>query len=212
MFTEALDALRRFVAESAGVPVYVRTAGPAAVGSGAAGVGSSPPDAAPGADAAAGANGGPAVALSLRLVSVTRSDRPRSSDREVIAGGNGNGATVRPGPRWYDLVVAIEPEGDALAGADALERVLSATIRTRGLATALAVGDEYPAHAVLDALGHEELEQWRRSGVGGRSGAVLSCVLTLAVQPFEPVPTGIVATRRVRVEDRRTHAADTVER
>lgn len=210
MFTEALDALRRFVAESAGIPVYIRATGAA---SGAADrPGAAPLEPARGAAAAGAALADTGAVLSLRLVSVTRSDRPGSGDREVVHGGNGAGVTVRPGPRWYDLVVAIEPEGDALAGAEALERVLAATIRTRGLATALAVGDEYPAHVVLDALGHDELEQWRKSGVGGRSGAVLSCILTLAVQPFEPVPTGIVATRRIRVEDRRTHAADTVER
>ncbi len=156
MFTEVIDALARFVGTASGVPVRVvpwgapagagMEAGAQAQAGGAPAALVAPPGAAAGDAASAPATNvaGPAepprAGIALRIAAITRSERMGVSDREVHRGGNGT--TVRPGAGWYDLSIALLPEGDGAAAATALERVLLASMRAGNLGETPSLGQD----------------------------------------------------------------------
>ena len=225
MFTEVIDALARFIGEASGVPVRVvpwgaqagaGTAGAATRGSAAAAGGAHAPaagteDAAPApSPSAVGVAEPPSAAIALQIAAITRSERMGVSDREVRR--TGNGTSVRPGAGWYDLSIALVPEGDGAAAAEALERVLLASMKAGNLGVALSIESAYPVHATLDAPDSDELARFWRPALGGTATAMLTCRLTVALQPFEPAPSEVVRTRRIHVEDKRTTVRETVER
>ena len=93
-----------------------------------------------------------------------------------------------------------------------MERLIAATMRSGDLAAALAVDSEYPMYAAIDTPGPDELRAWWQHGLIRTPGAALRAVVTVAVQPFEHAPTGIVRTRRLHSDDMRTKVRETVER
>ncbi len=126
---------------------------------------------------------------------------------------SGNGAVrVRQAPGWFDLTVAIEDDAGELQAAESMERLIAATMRSGDLAAALAVDSEYPIYAAIDTPGPDELRAWWQHGLIRTPGAALRAVVTVAVQPFEHQPTGIVRTRRLHSDDMRTKVRETVER
>jgi hypothetical protein len=204
MFAEAIRALEVFAAEATGWPTRVGpalTVLPAEQGGQPAGT-----SAQSRIKAAA-----PDQVISLQLVSVFRNERLRNNDREV-AGGSGNRAAIRRPPGWFDLTVAMEASGEQLSAAEAIERLLSATLRVGNLAEALQIAGEYPVYASIDTPTSEELQSWWEHGMTHSAGAALRAVVTVAVQPFETAQVEIVRSRRIHTDDLRTHVRETVER
>jgi hypothetical protein len=204
MFAEAIRALEVFAADATGWPTRVGPALavlPAEQGGQPAGT-----SAQSRIKAAA-----PDQVISLQLVSVFRNERLRNNDREV-AGGSGNRAAIRRPPGWFDLTVAMEAGGDQLSAAEAIERLLSATLRVGNLAEALQIAGEYPVYASIDTPTPEELQSWWEHGMTHSAGAALRAVVTVAVQPFETAQVEIVRSRRIHTDDRRTKVRETVER
>jgi hypothetical protein len=202
MFPEALEALAAFAHEATGLPARVGRAGLATTALKAPAGDSTAveqPD-----DAAGG--------VTLHLVSVARTERFQGANREVARDPTGTGMAVRQGPGWYDLTVALEAGGEATASADALERLLSAGIRVGDLARTLGLESEYPVYALIDTPTEAELHAWWRHGVVRLPRAALKAVMTVAVQPFELAPVGIVRSRRLHTDDLRTRVRETVER
>ncbi|MCI4353967.1 MAG: hypothetical protein L3K06_01205 [Thermoplasmata archaeon] len=209
MFAETLRSLEAFVGSATGRAT--RIGPPLEV---TAGTGSTEPT--PGDHAKARTDGGgdgAEPAITLHLVSVARTERLQNQDREVTPDPSGNGAVrVRQAPGWFDLTVAIEDDADELVAAESMERLIAATMRSGDLAAALAVDSEYPIYAAIDTPGPDELRAWWQHGLIRTPGAALRAVVTVAVQPFEHQPTGIVRTRRLHSDDMRTKVRETVER
>ena len=206
MFAEAIRALEVFAADATGWPTRVGAALnelPAKAGETTGGGTSAQSRIRPAA---------PDQVISLHLVSVTRNERLRNSEREVGAGAGSGTAGIRRPPGWFDLTVALEAGGDEMSGAEAIERILAATIHAGNLAEMLQIAGEYPVYASIDTPSPEELQTWWQNGLTRSAGAALRAVVTVAVQPFETAQVGIVQHRRIHVEDRRTHVRETVER
>jgi hypothetical protein len=205
MFAEAIRALEVFAADATGWPTRV---GPATValpeGAGPLPTGTSAQSR---KQAAA-----PYQVISLHLVSVSRNDRLRNAEREVSSAGNGTAAGIRRPPGWFDLTVALEAGGDQVSAAEAIERLLSATLRAGNLAESLQIAGDYPIYASIDTPTPEELQSWWQHGMTGSAGAALRAVVTVAVQPFETAQVGIVQSRRIHTDDLRTQVRETVER
>ena len=200
MFPEALTALASFVHEATGQPARVGRAGSASAAI-----------AAPHATKEDGPAGEPS-GVTLHLVSIARTERFHGAVREVSRDPTGTGMTVRQGPGWYDLTVVLEADGDETAAADALERLLSAGIRVGDLATKLDLDSEYPVYALIDTPTEEELHAWWGADLVRIPRAALKAVMTVAVQPFELAPVGVVRSRRLHTDDLRTRVRETVER
>ena len=198
MFAEALTALAAFVKEATGQPARVGRAGPANAALTAA-TGDESADDPPGS-------------ITLHLVSIARTERFQGAAREVARDPNGNGLSVRHGPGWYDMTVALEVGGDETAAAEALERLLSAGMRVGDLARTLGLESEYPVYALIDTPNEDELHAWWRPGLVQVPRAALKAVVTLAVQPFELAPVGFVRSRRLHTDELRTKVRETVER
>lgn len=206
MFAEAIRALEVFAADATGWPTRV---GPAlAELPGKAGEGASGGTSAQSRLKAAA----PDQVISLNLISVTRNERLRNADREVGSGSSANSAGIRRSPGWFDLTVAMEAGGDQVSAAEAIERVLSATLLAGNLAEALQIAGEYPVYASIDTPSTEELQAWWQHGLTRSAGAALRAVVTVAVQPFATTQVGIVQTRRIHTDDMRTSVRETVER
>ncbi len=204
MFAEAIRALEVFAADATGWPTRV---GPA--------LATVPPEHA-GQPAGTSAQSrikaaAPDQVISLQLVSVLRNERLRNNDREVSSGSGAQAAIRRP-PGWFDLTVAMEAGGDQLSAAEAIERLLAATLRAGNLAEALQIAGEYPVYASIDTPTPEELQSWWEHGMTHSAGAALRAVVTVAVQPFETAQVEIVRSRRIHTDDLRTHVRETVER
>jgi hypothetical protein len=198
MFAEALRALATFTTEATGHPTRI---------------GATAVDLAPGREAGSGraaTAGDPAITLSL--VSVIRTERLRNVDREVAGAQSANTVSLRQGPGWYDLTVAVEPGGDQLAAAESIERLLTAVLRAGDLATALTLDSDYPVYAAMETPTAEELQTWWQHGLTSGRGAALRAVVTVALQPNEPEKVEIVQRRRINVDDLRTKVRETVER
>jgi hypothetical protein len=204
MFAEAIRALEVFAADATGWPTRV---GPALAALPAEQGGQPAGTSAQSRIKAAA----PEQVISLQLVSVLRNERLRNNDREV-AGGSGNRAAIRRPPGWFDLTVAMEAGGDLLSAAEAIERLLAATLRVGNLAEALQIAGEYPVYASIDTPTPEELQSWWEHGMTHSAGAALRAVVTVAVQPFETAQVEIVRSRRIHTDDRRTKVRETVER
>jgi hypothetical protein len=205
MFAEAIRALEVFAADATGWPTRVGAALgelPAKAGETAGGT-----SAQSRLKAAS-----PDQVIALHLVSVMRNERLRTADREVSAGGARSTAGIRRPPGWFDLTVALEAGGDEMSAAEAIERILSATLQAGNLAETLQIAGEYPVYASIDTPSPEELQTWWQHGLTRSAGAALRAVVTVAVQPFETAQVGIVQHRRIHVEDRRTNVRETVER
>lgn len=210
MFAETLRSLETFVGSATGRATRI---GPPLD------VAATSPEAAPGepakarTDSAAGSVIGGEPAITLHLVSVAKTERLQNQDREVTPDPSGNGAVrVRQAPGWFDLTVAIEDDAGELQAAESMERLIAATMRSGDLAAALAVDSEYPIYAAIDTPSSDELRAWWQHGLIRTPGAALRAVVTVAVQPFEHQPTGIVRTRRLHSDDMRTKVRETVER
>jgi hypothetical protein len=201
VFPEALSALAAFIGEATGQPTRVGRTGSATALTAPAGDG-------PVADAAADE----APGVTLHLVSIARTERFQTPNREIARGGDGAATSVRQGPGWFDLTVALEVGGDQLAAADTFERLLSAGLRAGDLARTLGLESEYPVYALIDTPSEEELHTWWGAGLVSGSRAALKAVMTVAVQPFELAPVGIVRSRRLHTDDLRTRVRETVER
>lgn len=221
MFPEALTALASFAQEATGRPARVGRPGSAAAALTAPARGSTPHPAGdperddpaaspldPAGDSADDASG----AITLHLVAIARTERFQGANREVARDPSGTGLSVRQGPGWYDLTVAVEVGGDETQAADSLERLLSAGIRVGDLATKLDLESEYPVYALIDTPTEDELRAWWRHGLVRVPRAALKAVMTMAVQPFELAPVGIVRSRRLHTDDLRTRVRETVER
>jgi hypothetical protein len=205
MFAETLRSLETFVGSATGRATRI---GPPLDVAGHA-------DEAAGAERRKGATGADSAepAITLHLVSVAKTERLQNQDREVTPDPSGNGAVrVRQAPGWFDLTIAIEDDADELRAAESMERLIAATMRSGDLAAALAVDSEYPIYAAIDTPGPDELRAWWQHGLIRTPGAALRAVVTVAVQPFEHQPTGIVRTRRLHSDDMRTKVRETVER
>ena len=204
MFAEALTALAAFAQEATGQPARIGRPG-------AAGVALTAPA---GGEAAAAEQPAddPAGVVTLHLVSIARTERFQAANREVSRDPTGTGMAVRQGPGWYDLTVALEAGGEETAAADALERLLSAGIRAGDLARTLGLESEYPVYALVDTPTEAELHAWWRHGLVRVPRAALKATMTVAVQPFELAPVGIVRSRRLHTDDLRTRVRETVER
>jgi hypothetical protein len=205
MFAEAIRALEVFAADATGWPTRVgpaladvpaEHAGPRAGTSAQSRIKAAAPD----------------QVILLNLVSVLRNERLRNNDREVGSGAGGKGAAIRRPPGWFDLTVAMEAGGDQVSAAEAIERVLAATLRAGNLAEALQIAGEYPVYASIDTPTQEELQSWWQNGLTRSAGAALRAVVTVAVQPFETAQVEIVRSRRIHTDDMRTHVRETVER
>jgi hypothetical protein len=151
-------------------------------------------------------------AVTIHLVSVARTERFQTSSREIGHDPSGTGLSVRPGPGWFDLTAVLEADGDETAAAEALERLLAAGIRVGDLAKALGLDSQYPVYALIDTPTADELHAWWRHGVVRVPRAALKATVTVAVQPFELAPVGIVRSRRLDTDDMRTRVRETVER
>jgi hypothetical protein len=204
LFAEALTALATFAQEATGQPSRVGRPGAASAALTA--------PAADGPAAADRAADEPAGAVTLHLVSIARTERLQAANREVSRDPTGTGMAVRHGPGWYDLTVALEVDGDELAAAEAIERLLSAGIRAGDLSRSLGLESEYPVYALIDTPTEAELHTWWGAGLIRVPRAALKAVMTLAVQPFELAPVGIVRSRRLHTDDLRTRVRETVER
>jgi hypothetical protein len=204
MFAEAIRALEVFAADATGWPTRV---GPALAEMPAEHGGQPAATSAQSRITAAA----PDHVISLQLVSVFRNERLRNNDREV-ANGSGARAAIRRPPGWFDLTVAMEAGGDQLSAAEAIERLLAATLRAGNLAEALQIAGEYPVYASIDTPTPEELQSWWEHGMTHSAGAALRAVVTVAVQPFETAQVEIVRSRRIHTDDLRTHVRETVER
>ena len=203
MFPEALTALAAFAQEATGQPARLGRASGAATAL-----------TAPAGDGKAGDPGpddGPGV-VTLHLVSIARTERFQSSAREVSRDPTGTGMQMRQGPGWFDLTVALEAGGDELAAADTLERLLAAGIRVGDLARTLGLESQYPVYALIETPSEEELHAWWEYGLVRVPRAALKAVMTMAVQPFELAPVGIVRSRRLHTDDLHTRVRETVER
>ena len=198
MFPEALTALAAFVEEATGRPARVGRAGSAA-SSLTAPAGEEPADDATGS-------------ITLHLVSIARTERFQGAAREVARDPSGTGLSVRHGPGWYDLTVALEAAGDDTGAAESLERLLSAGMRVGDLARTLGLESDYPVYALIDTPTEDELHAWWRPGLLEIPRAALKAVVTMAVQPFELAPVGYVRSRRLHTDDLRTKVRETVER
>jgi hypothetical protein len=205
VFPEALTALATFAQEATGQPARVGRAAAAAAALAA------PAGDAPSVTADQSADD-PAGVVTLHLVSIARTERFQAANREVSRDPSGTGMSVRQGPGWYDLTVALEVGGDEIAAADALERLLSAGIRVGDLARSLGLESEYPVYALIDTPTEAELHTWWGAGLIRVPRAALKAVMTMAVQPFELAPVGIVRSRRLHTDDLRTRVRETVER
>ncbi|MDP9483045.1 MAG: hypothetical protein M3P84_07470 [Chloroflexota bacterium] len=203
MFPEALSALASFVQEATGQPTRVGRTGSAGAALTAPAAKGEPVDP-PAAEEAAG--------VTLHLVAIARTERFQTPNREIARGGDGGATSVRQGPGWFDLTVALEVGGDQLAAADTFERLLSAGLRAGDLARTLDIESEYPVYALIDTPSEEELHSWWGAGLVTGSRAALKAVMTVAVQPFELAPVGIVRSRRLHTDDLRTRVRETVER
>jgi hypothetical protein len=192
VFGEALTALAGFAHEATGRPVRLGS-----------------PD---GAHDERGEHDETGASVAIHLVSVARTERFKTGTREVGHDPTGTGLSVRPGPGWFDLTVALEADGEETAAAEALERLLSAGIRVGDLAKALGLDSQYPVYALIDTPDMEELHAWWRHGVVRVPRAALKATVTVAVQPFEMAPVGIVRSRRLDTDDMRTRVRETVER
>jgi hypothetical protein len=204
MFAEAIRALEVFAANATGWPTRVGpalSAMPATAGERQMGT-SAQSRIAPAA---------PDQEILLNLISVTRNDRLRNAEREVGAGSNG-GAAIRRPPGWFDITVALEAGGDQVSAAEAIERLLSATLHAGNLAESLQIAGEYPVYASIDTPSPEELQTWWQHGLTRSGGAAIRAVVTVAVQPFETAQVGIVQTRRIHTDDMRTRVRETVQR
>lgn len=202
MFPEALTALATFVGEATGQPARVGRAGTAAALT-------APADKAASADTPAAEE---AAGVTLHLVAIARTERFQTMNREIARDANGGATTMRQGPGWFDLTIALEVGGDQLAAADTYERLLAAGLRAGDLARTLGLESEYPVYALIDTPSEDELHSWWGGGIVGGSRAVLKAVITVAVQPFELAPVGIVRSRRLHTDDLRTRVRETVER
>jgi hypothetical protein len=202
VFPEALTALAAFAHEATGRPARI---GAPIAGDGAA------PQALTDASGTS-ASGDEPGAVTIHLVSVTRTERFQGANREIGHDPSGTGLSVRPGPGWFDLTVALEAGGEEIAAAEALERILSAGIRVGDLAKAMGLDSQYPVYALIDTPTAEELHAWWRHGVIQVPRAALKATVTVAVQPFELAPVGIVRSRRLHTDDMRTRVRETVER
>ena len=202
MFPEALTALAAFVGEATGQPTRVGRAGTTAALTAPADKGAAAE--APPADETTG--------VTLHLVSIARTERFQTANREIARDASGGATTMRQGPGWFDLTVALEVGGDQLAAADTYERLLSAGLRAGDLARTLGLESEYPVYALIDTPSQDELHSWWGGGIVGGSRAALKAVMTVAVQPFELAPVGIVRSRRLHTDDLRTRVRETVER
>lgn len=205
MFPEALTALATFVGEATGQPVRVGRAGTAAALT-------APADKGAPAVPADTATPDEAAGVTLHLVSIARTERFQTMNREIARDANGGATTMRQGPGWFDLTVALEVSGDQLAAADTYERLLAAGLRAGDLARTLGLESEYPVYALIDTPSEDELRSWWGGGIVGGSRAALKAVITVAVQPFELAPVGIVRSRRLHTDDMRTRVRETVER
>ena len=203
MFPEALTALAAFVGEATGQPTRVGRAGTAAALTAPAGKGSALPTPAPDRRDSG---------VTLHLVSIARTERFQTANREIARDANGGATSMRQGPGWFDLTVALEVGGDQLAAADTYERLLAAGLRAGDLARTLGLESEYPVYALIDTPSEDELRAWWGGGIVGGSQAALKAVMTVAVQPFELAPVGIVRSRRLHTDDLRTRVRETVER
>jgi hypothetical protein len=210
MFPEALTAPAAFAQEATGQPVRIGRSRP-----GAAELIATP---ATGATTATAEGTGdapadePAGGVTLRLVSIARTERFQSAGREVSRDPTGTGLSVRQGPGWYDLTVALEAGGEETVAADALERLLAAGIRSGDLARSLGLESEYPVYALIDTPTDDELHAWWEYGLVRVPRAALKAVMTMAVQPFELAAVGYVRSRRLHTDDLRTRVRETVER
>ena len=223
MFPEALTALAAFAQEATGQPTRVGRAGAAVAaltspGREARREARDPHEPGPDDSAASAADHSgdtaddPSGAITLHLVAIARTERFQGANREVARDPSGTGLSVRQGPGWYDLTVAVEVGGDETQAADSLERLLSAGIRVGDLATKLELESEYPVYALIDTPTEDELRAWWRYGLVRVPRAALKAVMTMAVQPFELAPVGIVRSRRLHTDDLRTRVRETVER
>jgi hypothetical protein len=211
MFAEALRALAAFTEEATGMHAQLGggqvVAAAEAISKGSGG----------GEDKAVAAEGTPRAGavtgdvVTLSLVSVHRTDRFRNTDREVLPAGSG-AVAIRQPPGWFDLTVVIEPGGDQITAAEATERLLSAVIRQGDISSQLEVGGDYPIYASIDTPTPDELQGWLQHGWTRGSGAAVRAVMTVAVQPHEAGPVGIVRSRRIHTEHLRTHVRETIER
>ena len=210
MFPEALTALAAFAQEATGQPARIgRSSAAAAALTTPPGTAATTAVARGTGDAAADdAAGG----VTLHLVSIARTDRFQSAGREVSRDPTGTGLSVRQGPGWYDLTVALEAGGEETVAADAFERLLSAGIRVGDLARALGLESEYPVYALIDTPTEDELRSWWEHGLVRVPRAALKAVMTMAVQPFELASVGYVRSRRLHTDDLRTRVRETVER
>jgi hypothetical protein len=198
VFAEALTALAAFVQEATGQPARVgRPGAGTALRATPAGVELSDD---------------PAGSITLHLVSIARTERFQGAAREVARDPSGNGLSVRHGPGWYDMTVALEAGGDETAAAEALERLLSAGMRVGDLARTLGLESQYPVYALIDTPTEDELHAWWRPDLVQIPRAALKAVVTMAVQPFELAPVGFVRSRRLHTDDMRTKVRETVER
>lgn len=211
MFPEALTALATFAQEATGQPARVGRPGTAAAALAASTTHRGAADETP-PSADEPADDGPAGAVTLHLVSIARTERFQTSNREVARDPSGTGMAVRQGPGWFDLTVALEVAGDEIAAADAMERLLAAGIRVGDLSRALGLESEYPVYALIDTPTEAELHTWWGAGLVRVPRAALKAVMTMAVQPFELAPVGIVRSRRLHTDDLRTRVRETVER
>ena len=203
MFAETLRSLEAFVGTATGRATRIGPPLEVAGGTDQAGASDRRKNAADGAE----------PAITLHLVSVAKTERLQNQDREVTPDPSGNGAVrVRQAPGWFDLTVAIEDDADELRTAESMERLIAATMRSGDLAAALGVDSEYPIYAAIDTPGPDELRAWWQHGLIRTPGAAMRAVVTVAVQPFEHQPTGIVRTRRLHSDDMRTRVRETVER
>ena len=209
MFPEALAALAAFAEEATGRPT--RVGRPGSVTAALTAPTRDRPATPAGGEAADPADD-PSGAITLHLVSIARTERFQGANREVARDPSGTGLSVRQGPGWYDLTVALEAGGDEAQAADALERLLSAGIRVGDLSRTLDLESEYPVYALIDTPTEGELHAWWRYGLIGVPRAALKAVMTMAVQPFELAPVGIVRSRRLHTDDLRTRVRETVER
>jgi hypothetical protein len=212
VFPEALTALAAFAQEATGRPTRVGRPGAATAALTASVREPVRDEPAAAGDPATDASDDPSGAITLHLVAIARTERFHGANREVARDPTGTGLSVRQGPGWYDLTVALEAGGDETQTADALERLLSAGIRVGDLATTLGLESEYPVYALIETPTEDELRAWWRYGVIRVPRAALKAVMTMAVQPFELAPVGIVRTRRLHTDDLRTRVRETVER
>ena len=201
VFPEALTALAAFVGEATGQPTRVGRAGTAAALTAPADKG-----------AAADARPAEEAGVTLQLVAIARTERFQTMNREIARDANGGATSMRQGPGWFDLTVALEVGGDQLAAADTYERLLAAGLRAGDLARTLGLESEYPVYALIDTPSEDELHAWWGAGIVGGSRAALKAVVTVAVQPFELAPVGIVRSRRLHTDDLQTRVRETVER